>query len=66
MDTYLFEEAIKDARKEGGEEFANSIKHLLENDLMEVKRLESGEFYYTITDKGRDYLENISETSIIY
>lgn len=66
MNKYLIEEAVKDARKEGGDEFATSIQHLLENEFLKVERHESGEFYYSITDKGKDYLENISEVSIIY
>jgi predicted transcriptional regulator len=65
-DTYLIDEAVKDAELEGGKDFAESIKHLLENDFIKVKRHESGTFYYSLTDRGKDYLENINENTIIY
>jgi len=49
--------AIHEARKLGGNEFAEAIEGLMEKGLVTCKRMESGEWHFYPTDEGRALIE---------
>lgn len=64
--TLLEQYALKDLeeqvnRNPDSEEIVDSMKGLLEKDFISVKRLESGEFYWSATETGKEIVGKMKE-----